>query len=124
MFALDENVTYLLYAYPVNMCKGIRALSNLILVETDFSPQSGTAYIFFSRDRKQVKILRWDTDGFILYQKRLVRGSFHLPDYWNEAKGCFEMSFDAFYMIMRGVNFTSMSYDKRFNLRTSSGVNL
>ena len=36
-------------------------------------------FVFFSKNRQSVKLLRWDTDGFVLYQKRLegVRSRYH-----------------------------------------------
>ncbi len=40
---------------------------------------TGDVFVFFSRNRQSVKLLRWDTDGFLLYQKRLEKGSFEQP---------------------------------------------
>lgn len=124
MFDLNENIRFFLCSFPMAMNKGIRGLSNLILIETNLSPISGAAYVFFSRDRKQVKILRWDTDGFVLYQKRLVKGKFNVPQYFDTSKRCIELTWDSFFMIMRGVRFIAISYDKRFNLRTAAGENI
>lgn len=124
MFNLYESIRYFMCSFPMSMNKGIRGLSNLILIETNFSPVSGAAYVFFSRDRKQVKILRWDTDGFVLYQKRLVKGKFNVPQFFDTSKSCVELTWESFFMIMRGVRFISLSYDKRFNLRAASGENL
>lgn len=122
MFDLNENTRYYMCMSPKAMNKGIRGLSNLIMIETNFSPVSGAAYVFFSRDRKQVKILKWDVDGFVLYQKRLVKGKFRVPQLFDTSRKCVELTWDAFYMIMRGVRFISIAYDKRFNLRTASGM--
>lgn len=65
--------------HPVRMNKGIDALFNLIKAESPLSPMNGDIYIFFGQNRQNVKILKWDTDGFLLYHKRLERGSFELP---------------------------------------------
>lgn len=124
MFDLNENTRYYMCTSPMSMQKGIKGLSNLIMIETGFNPISGAAYVFFSRDRKQVKILRWDVDGFVLYQKRLVKGRFKVPQVFDTSKSCIELNWDTFYMIMRGIRFVSISYDKRFNLRTSSGIGI
>ncbi len=51
----------------------------------DLPPLSGAVFIFFSKNRQQVKLLRWDTDGFTLYQKRLEKGTFEIP-YFNIGK--------------------------------------
>lgn len=122
MFGLDENIKYYVCMFPVCMNKGIAGLSNLIMIETNFSPVSGAAYIFFSRDKKMVKILRWDVDGFVLYQKRLAKGKFRVPQFFDTSKGCVELTWENFYMIMRGIRFTTIAYDKRFVIKTASGV--
>lgn len=76
MFSLDEKIRFWLCQRPVSMRYGIRGLTNLVLSWPGFSPMSGCAFVFFSADRRQVKILRWDCDGFLLYQKKLAKGRF------------------------------------------------
>ncbi len=79
MFSLGPDCRFFLCRHAVNMGKGIDALFNLIRSESPLSPMSGDVFVFFSKDRQRVKLLRWDTDGFLLYQKRLERGSFEMP---------------------------------------------
>lgn len=116
MFALTEDVRFFLCRYPVRFNVGINGLLRIIESQTVFSPVSGDAFVFFSKDRHQVKILRWDTDGYILYQKRLARGCFRLPDF-NEETGSYEMNWDTFYAVMKGIDFGTVSYDKRFRMK-------
>lgn len=71
MFALTENMRYYLCQHYVDMRKGMTGLYQLIKSDMSLSPVSGDVFVFFSHKRDMVKILRWDTDGFILYQKRL-----------------------------------------------------
>ena len=63
----------------VRMNLGINGLYKLVSQEMDLPPLSGAVFIFFSKNRQQVKLLRWDTDGFTLYQKRLERGPSRYP---------------------------------------------
>ena len=70
MFSLDEKIKFYLCQQPVSMRYGIRGLTNIVLSWPGFSPMSGCAFVFFSADRRQVKILKWDCDGFLLYQKK------------------------------------------------------
>lgn len=79
MFSLEANHWYFMCQHPVNMRKGIDSLFNLIEAESPLSPMSGDVFVFFSKNRQSVKLLRWDTDGFLLYQKRLERGTFEMP---------------------------------------------
>ena len=79
MFSLENSSRYFMCQHPVNMRKGIDSLFSLIQSESPLSPMSGDVFVFFSKNRQSVKILRWDTDEFLLYHKRLERGSFEMP---------------------------------------------
>jgi len=41
---------------------------------------SGDVFIFINKPRNRMKLLRWETGGFVLFYKRLERGTFELPD--------------------------------------------
>ena len=79
MFGLESNVRYFMCQHPVSMRKGIDSLFNLVVSESPMSPMSGDVFVFFSKNRQSVKILRWDTDGILLYKQRLERGSVDMP---------------------------------------------
>ena len=87
MYSLNEYLTYYLYPHYVDMCKGIECLSELVRSRMNANPLSGDAFLFFSRKKDAVKILRWDTDGFILYHKRLEEGTLNSP-VLSLPKGC------------------------------------
>ena len=76
MFGLNDGMRYYVCQRYVRMNLGINGLYRLVSQEMDLPPLSGAVFIFFSKNRQQVKLLRWDTDGFTLYQKRLERGTF------------------------------------------------
>ena len=63
-----------------DMRKGIDSLCGLVRNELGKDPMSGELFIFFCRARRRIKILLWDVDGYALYQKRLERGSFEMPE--------------------------------------------
>lgn len=62
------------------MRKGINGLCGLVRNELGKDPLSGELFLFFNRHHSQVKILLWEHDGFSLYQKKLERGTYELPD--------------------------------------------
>ena len=72
MFSLNEYISYYLYPRYIDMNKGIECLSELIRSQMNANPLSGDAFLFFGKKKDMVKVLRWDTDGFILYQKPVL----------------------------------------------------
>ncbi|MCQ2196344.1 MAG: IS66 family insertion sequence element accessory protein TnpB [Bacteroidaceae bacterium] len=120
MFELNENNRYFLCIYPMRFNYGIDGLYNMVATNTHLSPMTGDAFVFFNKPRNMVKILKWDTDGFLLYQKRLAKGRFELPRY-SEDSGCFELSWDTFYFIIKGVNLAAVKYHNRFKYRALQG---
>jgi transposase len=69
-----------LYRGRTDMRKGIDSLCGLIRKELGKDPLSGELFIFFCSARRRVKIILWDQDGFALYQKRLERGTYQIPE--------------------------------------------
>ena len=66
MFSLNESLVYYLYPRYITAGKGIECLYELIRSQTGADPLNGDVYLFFNKKRDLVKILHWDTDGFIL----------------------------------------------------------
>ena len=115
MFGLESNVRYFMCQHPVSMRKGIDSLFNLVVSESPMSPMTGDVFVFFSKNHQSVKLLRWDTDGFVLYQKRLEKGTFEIPRF-DEAAGGYRMPWKTFSLIMQGVSLRSARYRKRFKI--------
>ena len=61
---------------PVNMRKSFEGLS--AIVEELFPGEllSGSYFIFLNRKQDHMKVLFWDTDGLVIWFKRLEKGSF------------------------------------------------
>lgn len=113
MFSLTPSSRYYLYQGHVNMNLGINGLFNLIRSRMNgVSPVSGDVFVFFGRNRRGVKLLKWDGDGFLLYYKRLERGTFEVP-LFNPASGKYELSWKSFSLIMEGVSLESVRIRKR-----------
>ena len=73
MFSLNENLNHYLYPGYVTMRKGIESLYELLIVQEGCNPLSGDVFLFFSKKKDTVKLLRWDKDGFILYETSMTR---------------------------------------------------
>ncbi|MCQ2564184.1 MAG: IS66 family insertion sequence element accessory protein TnpB [Mogibacterium sp.] len=115
MLGLGEGMKYYVCQRYVNMNLGINGLYRLVSQEMQLPPLSGAVFLFFSKNRQTVKILRWDTDGFVLYQKRLERGTFELPLFKPGQKACL-MPYKTLSAIMSGISLRSVRYRKRLRI--------
>lgn len=115
MFGLTEGMSYYVCQRYVNMGLGINGLYKIVSQEMGEPPLGGGVFIFFGRSRQAVKILRWDSDGFILYHKRLERGTFELP-YFDTSCKTYRMPYKTFPAIMSGISLKSLRYRKRLNI--------
>ena len=79
MFSLGSSHSYYLYGSPVDMRKGFDGLSGLVRNILYREPASGEVYVFINRSRNLLKLLHWERGGFVIYYKRLEKGTFTLP---------------------------------------------
>jgi len=100
-----------LYRGPTDMRKGVDSLSGMIRNELGKDPLSGELYIFFCRARKRVKLLLWDQDGFALYQKRLERGTFEMPEGSADHQ---HITAEQLNFILAGVNLKKVTHRPRY----------
>ena len=75
MIGLPDSVKILLFTAPTDMRKGFDGLGGLVL-EAGEDLHSGHLFVFLSRRRDRVKILTFQKGGFVLWYKRLERGTF------------------------------------------------
>jgi transposase len=79
MINMNSIDDILIYNGSVDFRKSIDGLSTLVQDELVENPFSKTLFLFFSRNKKKIKILYWDRSGFCLWMKRLERDKFKLP---------------------------------------------
>lgn len=75
----SDRYRYFIYRSHCDMRKGFDSLSGLIRNEWKKDPLSGDVFIFFCKRRNKIKLLHWQNDGFVIYSKRLEKGTFELP---------------------------------------------
>ncbi|KOH45946.1 transposase [Sunxiuqinia dokdonensis] len=61
------------------MRKSFDGLCGIVHGAMGKSPMSGDVYIFINKTRNRIKLLRWESGGFVLFYKRLEKGTFELP---------------------------------------------
>jgi len=113
MFSLGEGHRYYWYTQSTDMRKGFDGLSGIVRNEMDGNPLSGDVYLFINRGRNRMKLLVWETDGFVLYYKRLERGRFELPDVSADGKSA-KISYEKLLLIVKGIVLKSVKKRKRF----------
>lgn len=121
MFGLEDSRRYYVCQRYVRMNMGINGLSRIVGNELRRPLLCGDVFIFFGKSRQMVKLLCWDGDGFLLYQKRLERGTFELPRFRPGLRAA-EMPYRTLSAIMRGVSLKSVRYRSR--LRIGSSISL
>jgi len=79
MFSLNSQNQYLFYNKPCDMRKSFNGLSGLVTNELKRNPISGEVFVFLNKRRTHLKLLHWESGGFVLYYKRLEKGTFTPP---------------------------------------------
>lgn len=95
---------YQFYLKPgiTDLRKAINGLSLLIQNDISLSPFSKCLFLFCNRNRKNLKIMYWDRNGFCLWQKKLEKQKFPWPDTEQEA---LEITNRQLEMLLSGIDF-------------------
>lgn len=109
MFGLTESHRYYLYHGACDMRKGFNGLSGLVMDQMGGNPLDGSVYIFINRRRNRMKILLWESTGFLMYYKRLERGTFELPS--SAESG---ISWETLMLILSGISLKRIVKRKRY----------
>ena len=113
MFGLNGELRFYLYNAPTDMRKSFDGLSGLIQNNTGYNLLSGDVYVFINKMRNKMKLLRWEHGGFILYYKRLERGTFEVSQDF-EQQITQKLSYSALVMIVNGISTKNIKYLKRY----------
>ena len=111
MLSLSPAVRIWLCLRPADMRKsfdGLAALTRQVLLQDPLA--SGHLFVFVSRRADRLKILWWDRDGYVLYAKRLERGTFRLP---TAAGDSVTMTGAELAMLLEGIELTGSRRRKR-----------
>ncbi len=87
------------------------ACSGLVSQQLGKDVCSGDVYIFLGKDLTKIKLLVWQTGGFMLYYKRLEAGTFRLPP--SVGKGI-SLSYSELCLLIEGLEVVVTHRRKRF----------
>ena len=97
-----QSVRIFIKPGPTDMRNQINGLS--IIVEEEFGKDlfSGNMFLFCNKNRRRLKILYWDRNGFCMWLKRLEKDIFPWPK--DEKEAC-EITTEKLRMILDGIDF-------------------
>jgi transposase len=95
------------------MRKSFDALSGLVRNNLGYDPIHGEVFIFINKSRDKIKLLHWQGSGYILYYKRLEKGTFELPRY-DASVGSISLSYAQMVMIMDGLSIRNLQKRMRY----------
>jgi transposase len=82
--------------------KAVNGLTGLIEQHMADDIFSGDVYLFCNRDRKLLKAIWWDRNGFWLSQKRLEKDKYPWPDTTEAVQ---ELSSEQLSLLLQGIDF-------------------
>jgi transposase len=113
MFALSSENRFHLYGQSTDMRKSFNGLSGLVQNKLGRNPCSGDVFIFINKRRDKIKLLHWQGISFILYYKRLEKGTFELPHY-DSSVGSISLDYPQLVMIIDGLSIKNIQKRKRY----------
>lgn len=114
MLGFHSHQRFFVCNLPTDMRKGIDGLCGVVRHILEEDPLSGYVFIFFNKPRDKVKLLVWDNDGYVLYQKRLERGRFEVPIV-NGTSSKINMRYDHLVMLISGISLKHIVQKKRYS---------
>lgn len=113
MFTLTSGNSYYLYRYPTDMRKSFDGLTGIVKAEMRKNPLSGEVFLFINRRNDRIKLLRWEKGGFVLYYKRLEKGTLTRPI--NQNGGIYDaVSWPELVMLIEGIVIQKYRQKARF----------
>ncbi len=108
MLSLSDGRRYFLCQTPTDMRKSYNGLAGIVNAEHKWHLRSGDGFVFINRRRTMLKILIWDRSGFVIYQKRLDRGTFEFPQLGGK-----ELTVTTLMLILEGIKISSVRQRRR-----------
>lgn len=115
MLSLSMNCRYFLYGAPCDMRRSYDGLCAIVNAQAEWHLLSGDVFIFINKRRNQIRLLRWERDGFAIYQKRLQKGTFGLSD--KSELEAWELQ-----LLLEGIVVERVRKKLRFSLKKMPGI--
>lgn len=89
MINFTSRISYFICSKPVDMRKGRNGLAGIVREHLKQNPLDfESAYVFYSKDYRKIKILHYDLDGYVIYEKWFDKGKFLKPVFDDAKASC------------------------------------
>lgn len=112
MISLPTSGDIFLYNAAADMRKSFDGLTGIIRSELQREPTDGSLFLFLNRRQDRIKMLFWDSDGFVLVYKRLEAGTFERI--CSDGASVVKIDATELAMLLGGVSLQSVKRRKRF----------
>ena len=117
MIHISDKCRYLLYNGNTDMRKSFHGLAAIVKYNMQCNVLSGDIFIFISKRRNAIKLLRFESDGFAIFYKRLEKGSFEIPLH-DKIPDTITISDNELIFILKGVALKQIKYRPRYSQNT------
>ena len=114
MIHISDKCRYMLYRFDTDMRKSFHGLAAIVRYQMQCDVLNGDIYIFISKHRNAIKLLRFEPDGFAIYYKRLEKGTYEMPAHDNKTEAII-VSDNELIFILKGVALKGVKYRKRYS---------
>lgn len=114
MLHLSDRQRCFLFRYSTDMRKSFQGLAAIVNQQMGYDVLSGDIYVFISKRRNAVKLLRFEGDGFAIFYKQLEKGTFEMPEINGDAASIIT-SCDQLLFILKGVALKKIKYRPRYS---------
>lgn len=115
MLSIPAALKIYLAAAPVDLRKSHDGLAALVEHALREDPLSGHLFVFRNKSGDRIKLLYWETGGYVLWYKRLEIGRFRFPPMAADQTRVVVSATD-FAMLLDGVDLASVRRAKRYRL--------
>jgi transposase len=115
MLSWPPTVRIFVCSDATDMRKGFDSIAYLVESSLALDPFSGHLFFFRSRRGDRIKILYWDAGGYVLWYKRLEKGTFRFPTVVAQATGHVEIKAADLATIFDGVDLASVRRQRHYS---------
>src|SRR5215210_7271858 len=113
MIHISDKYRYLIYCGNTDMRKSFQGLAALVKYHMKCDVLNGDIYVFLSKRRNSIKLLRFEGDGFAIFYKHLEKGTFEMPAYQSQTNTML-ITDNELLFILKGVALKKIKYRSRY----------